>query len=153
MVGSFPLVFGLVSFSPGPILESVFLWRCFCRKKPPCRTLEHLRAAMKHTCPVEWLIGLAQREVALVPGSLADGAECVRHTNTHPGIPGLVFARTGPPPRPRHPPPVLGSSGRGEALLLFYVTRRFYGPGTFIVHTQLECLVHFKLRSLDFETL
>ena len=25
--GRFPLVFGLVSYPPGPILESVFLWR------------------------------------------------------------------------------------------------------------------------------
>ena len=27
VVGRFPLVFGLVSYPPGPILESVFLWR------------------------------------------------------------------------------------------------------------------------------
>ena len=28
--GRFPSVFGRVSYPPGPILESVFLWRCFC---------------------------------------------------------------------------------------------------------------------------
>ncbi len=27
VVGRFPLVFGLISYPPGPILESVFLWR------------------------------------------------------------------------------------------------------------------------------
>ncbi len=27
LVGRFPLVFGLVSHPPGPILESVFMWR------------------------------------------------------------------------------------------------------------------------------
>ncbi len=34
--GGFPWVSGLVSYPPGPILESAFLWRCFCRQKPPC---------------------------------------------------------------------------------------------------------------------
>ncbi len=28
-----PWVSGRVSYSPGPILGSVFLWRCFCRQK------------------------------------------------------------------------------------------------------------------------
>ena len=36
--GRFPLVFGLVSYPPGPILESAFLWLCFYRQKPPCTT-------------------------------------------------------------------------------------------------------------------
>ena len=34
--GRFPGVSCRVSYPPGPILESVFLWRCFCRQKPPC---------------------------------------------------------------------------------------------------------------------
>ncbi len=29
-------VSGLLSYPHGPILESVFLLRCFCRQKPPC---------------------------------------------------------------------------------------------------------------------
>ncbi len=35
--GRFPLVFGLVSYPPGPILESVFLWRVSVdRNLPVC---------------------------------------------------------------------------------------------------------------------
>ncbi len=34
--GRFPSVSGRVSYPPGPILGSAFLWRCFCRQKPPC---------------------------------------------------------------------------------------------------------------------
>ncbi len=32
----FPWVSGRVFYPPGPILESVFLWPCFCRQRPPC---------------------------------------------------------------------------------------------------------------------
>jgi hypothetical protein len=28
---------GRFSYPLGPILESLFLWRCFCRQKPPCK--------------------------------------------------------------------------------------------------------------------
>jgi hypothetical protein len=34
--GRFLWVSGRVSCPRGPTLESVFLWRCFCRQKPPC---------------------------------------------------------------------------------------------------------------------
>jgi hypothetical protein len=36
VLGGFPLVSGRLSYPPGPILGSVFLWRCFCRRKPLC---------------------------------------------------------------------------------------------------------------------
>ncbi len=35
-LGRFPWAPGRVSYHPGPISGSVFLWRCFCRRKPPC---------------------------------------------------------------------------------------------------------------------
>jgi hypothetical protein len=35
-VGWFHCVSGGVSYPLGRILESAFLWRCFCRQKPPC---------------------------------------------------------------------------------------------------------------------
>ncbi len=37
VIGRFPRVSGRVSYMPGPILGSAFLWLCFCRQKPPCK--------------------------------------------------------------------------------------------------------------------
>ena len=34
--GRVPWAPGLFFYPPGPILGSVFLWRCFSRQKPPC---------------------------------------------------------------------------------------------------------------------
>ncbi len=39
VVGRFAWAPGRLSYPPGPILGSVFLWRCFCRQKPPCRSI------------------------------------------------------------------------------------------------------------------
>ncbi len=36
VVGRFLSIPGLLSYPPGPV-ESVFLWRCLCRQKPPCK--------------------------------------------------------------------------------------------------------------------
>ncbi len=35
--GRFPWAPGRLSYTPGPSLGSVFLWRCFCRQKSSCR--------------------------------------------------------------------------------------------------------------------
>jgi hypothetical protein len=36
--GCFPWAPGRLSYPPGPTLESVILWRCFCRQNSPCST-------------------------------------------------------------------------------------------------------------------
>jgi hypothetical protein len=48
--GRFPWVPGLLSYPPGPISESVFLWLCLCRQKPPCRRRQSLRRIGDLTC-------------------------------------------------------------------------------------------------------
>ncbi len=57
--GRFSLVFGLVSYSPGPILESVFLWRVSVDRNLPvsCRQVKHRNkccgALRRHTAKHE----------------------------------------------------------------------------------------------------
>ncbi len=47
--GRFPLVFGLVSYPPGPILESVFLWRVSVDRNLP--VYEQLEARVRFERP------------------------------------------------------------------------------------------------------
>ncbi len=54
-MGRFPWVSGLVSWPPGPVLESVLLWLCSCRQKSPCTmtllsylAVKSFRTSLKH---------------------------------------------------------------------------------------------------------
>ena len=44
---SFSVGFGIVSYPPGLILESVFLWLCFSRQKPSCMLLCYICCAVR----------------------------------------------------------------------------------------------------------
>ncbi len=57
--GRFPVVFGRLSQQPDFILESVFLWLCFCRQKPPSSELLS-RSREIHTPGVQHRASIAQ---------------------------------------------------------------------------------------------